>query len=76
MFLSELRSIYDGEQQLVDGLKELGRASTSPELKAAFREHWDQTKNHATRLENVFRELGQAPVRKGCHGIEGILTAS
>jgi ferritin-like metal-binding protein YciE len=73
LFLSELNSIYDGEQQLVDGLQELEQTSTSPELKDAFRNHLEQTKNHATRIEQAFHDLDKAPTHKRCHGIEGIL---
>ena len=73
LFVSELKDIYDGEQQLVEALGELEETATSGELKSAFHEHKEETKNHVNRLESVFRELGQEPKRKTCHGIEGII---
>lgn len=73
LFVSELKDIYDGEQQLVEALAELEESASSGELKSAFREHLQQTKGHVNRLEQVFKEIGEAPKRKACHGIEGII---
>lgn len=73
LFISELRDMYDGEHQLVEALSEMQEKSQSAELKNAFREHLDQTKNHVTRLEKVFQEIGEQQKRKSCKGIEGII---
>jgi len=73
LFVSELKDIYDGEQQLVKALSELEEIATAGELKSAFHEHLEETKTHVNRLESVFRELGEEPDRKTCHGIEGIV---
>jgi ferritin-like metal-binding protein YciE len=73
LFLSELNGIYQGEEQLADAASEFEKNSTSTQLKDAFREHSDQAKSHSSRLEQVFRELGQSPGRKTCHGIAGIV---
>ena len=73
VFLSELKDIYDGEQQLVQALPKMEQSAHSGELKRAFREHCDQTKTHVSRLETVFRELGEEPRRKTCKALEGII---
>jgi ferritin-like metal-binding protein YciE len=73
LFLSELKDIYDGEQRLVKALPELADDAESDPLKRAFTEHFEQTKNHVNRLEEVFRAIGQEPRRKTCKGIEGIV---
>ena len=73
LFVSELKDIYDGEQQLVEALGELEKNAVSGELKSAFREHLQQTKGHVNRLEQVFQQIGEEPKRKTCHGIEGIV---
>jgi ferritin-like metal-binding protein YciE len=73
LFVSELRDIYDGEQQLVEALPELEKNAVSGELKQAFHEHWEQTRNHVNRLERVFQSIGQEPSRKTCRGLEGII---
>jgi ferritin-like metal-binding protein YciE len=73
LFVSELKDIYDAEQRLVRALSELEVNATSVELKAAFHEHGEETKNHVNRLEQVFGQIGESPNRKTCHGIEGIV---
>ncbi len=73
LFLSELKDIYDGEQQLVKALPKLEEKAVSSELKRAFHEHWEQTRNHVNRLERAFETLGQKPIRKSCKGLEGII---
>lgn len=73
LFLSELKDIYDCEQQLVKALPEMEKSATCDELKNAFHEHWEQTRTHVNRLENVFRALGEEPRGKSCKGIEGII---
>ncbi|HWI58871.1 MAG TPA: ferritin-like domain-containing protein [Bacillota bacterium] len=73
LFLSELKDIYDGEQQLVEALPEMEKHAASGELKNAFHEHLEQTRNHVQRLESVFRALGEEPNRKSCRGLEGII---
>lgn len=73
LFISELRDIYDGEQRLVEALPEMEARAGSEGLKQAFQEHLGQTRNHVHRLEEVFQEIGEAPKRKSCAGIHGIV---
>lgn len=73
LFISELKDMYDGEQQLVDALAEMEKSADSAELKSAFHEHLEETKGHVNRLEQVFKQIGETPKRKTCHGIEGII---
>jgi ferritin-like metal-binding protein YciE len=73
LFLTELKDMYDGEQQLVKALPEMEKSAASQELKHAFHEHWEQTQTQVNRLETVFRELGEEPRRKSCKGLEGII---
>ncbi len=73
LFVSELRDIYDGEQRLVDALPEMEKNAVSGQLKQAFHEHWEQTRNHVNRLQRVFQSIGEEPSRKTCRGLEGII---
>src|SRR5690348_4566440 len=73
LFVSELKDIYDGEQQLVKALSEMEKTAGSNQLKTAFHQHLEETRNHVNRLENVFREIGETPKRKTCKGLEGII---
>lgn len=73
LFVSELRDIYDGEHQLVKALGDLEQNAVSGELKRALHQHLEQTRGHVNRLEQVFKEIGESPRRKTCHGIKGII---
>src|SRR6187402_1108664 len=71
-FNDELKDIYWAEKHLVKTLPKMAKAATSEDLKAAFTEHLEVTKEHVTRLENVFGMLGQKPQAKKCDAMEGI----
>jgi ferritin-like metal-binding protein YciE len=72
-FLDELRDTYDAEKQLIKALPKLAKASTSPELRAAFEAHLEETRGQVDRLEQVFASLDEKPRGKHCDGIAGII---
>ena len=72
-FLDELRDTYDAEKQLTKALPKMAKASTSPELRAAFEAHLEETRGHIDRLEQVFQSLDEKARGKHCEGIAGII---
>ena len=73
LYVSELKDLYSAEQQLVKALPKLVESAETDELSEAFANHLEETKNHVTRLEEVFESLGENPKRKKCVGMEGIV---
>jgi ferritin-like metal-binding protein YciE len=73
LFLEELRDTYDGEKRLTKALPKLARAATSSALQQAFTNHLRETEGQITRLEQVFRAMGEKPRGKTCEGIKGIV---
>lgn len=71
-FLEQLQDIYWAEKKLVKTLPKLEEAATSSELKKAFADHLLETKNHVTRLENVFDLMGEEAKAKKCPAMAGI----
>jgi ferritin-like metal-binding protein YciE len=71
-FHDEIKDIYWAEKKLVKTLPKMAKAATSKDLKNAFTEHLDQTKEHVVRLEQVFELLGHKPTAKKCDAMEGI----
>lgn len=71
-FHDEIKDIYWAEKKLVKTLPKMARAATSEDLKNAFTEHLAQTKEHVTRLEQVFGLIGHKPQAKKCDAMEGI----
>jgi ferritin-like metal-binding protein YciE len=73
MFLLEIKDLYHAEKQLTKALPKAAKKATSPELKSAIEEHLQQTESHVSRLEEVFKMLGQMPKVKVCEAMKGIL---
>ena len=73
LFVEELRDLYDAENQLIKALPKMAAASSSPELREAFEEHLEQTRNQATRLEKIFAGMGEKPKGEKCKGMEGLV---
>ena len=59
LFLDEIKDIYWAEKKLTKTLPKLQKAATSEELQSAFETHLEQTKEHVSRLEQVFELLGR-----------------
>jgi ferritin-like metal-binding protein YciE len=71
-FSDEIKDIYWAEKHIVKTLPKMQKAATSAELKQAFADHLEASKNHAVRLEKVFELLGKKPQAKKCDAMEGI----
>jgi len=72
-FVDELKDIYWAEKHLVKALPKMKKASTSPELAAAFEKHTQETQVHIDTLEQVFALLEEKPVAKKCDAMAGLL---
>src|ERR1700710_1162324 len=71
-FHDEIKDIYWAEKKLVQTLPKLAKAATSEELRDAFNNHLEETKEHVSRLEQVFDLLGEKAQAKKCDAMEGI----
>jgi len=73
LYVDELRDLYDSEQQLIKALPKMAKAANSDELRKGFAEHLEQTRGHATRLEQILSALGEPVKGKKCKGMAGIV---
>ena len=73
LFVEELRDVYDAEKRLVRALPKMAKAAESGELQNAFTTHLKETERQVTRLEQVFRSIGETPRGKKCDGMIGIV---
>ncbi|WP_375451295.1 ferritin-like domain-containing protein [uncultured Devosia sp.] len=73
LFLDTLKDIYYAEKQIVKNLPKMAKAATSPELKAGFEQHAEETQGQIERLEQVFELIGKPARAKTCEAILGIL---
>lgn len=74
LFYDTLKDIYYAERKILRALPKMARAASSPELKAAFEKHRDETEGQVERLQEVFELLGKRAQGKTCDAIEGIIS--
>src|SRR6188474_110837 len=72
-FVDALKDIYWAEKHLTRALPKMQKAATSEELQNAFADHLEATKNHVSRLEQVFEALNEKAVAKKCDAMEGLV---
>lgn len=73
LFLHELRDLYSAETQLLEALPELANTASHQELKDAFNEHLEQTRNQVDRLRDIFDRIGENPEGEHCEAMEGLI---
>jgi ferritin-like metal-binding protein YciE len=73
VFVEQLADLYSAEQQLVEALPKMAGAANTAELRDAFENHLDQTRNHVRRLDDVFANVGVTPATEHCEGMEGLI---
>jgi ferritin-like metal-binding protein YciE len=73
LFVEQLRDLYNAENQLLKALPKMAKAATNEELSAAFEEHTEQTREHVSRLEQIFQTLEEKPSGKVCKAMKGLI---
>ena len=74
LFRDQLQDVYDAENQLLDALPRMAEAATAEDLKSAFRNHLTETEKQIERLEKGFGSMKEAPKRKTCDAMKGLLS--
>jgi ferritin-like metal-binding protein YciE len=72
-YVEELKDLYSAETQLLKALPKMAKAASSPELRTAFEDHLDETRDQVERLETIFKKLGISPKGKKCKAMEGLI---
>jgi len=73
LLIQQLHDLYSAEEQLIEALPKMAEAAHSMQLKNAFQTHLAETRQQKTRLEQVFRSLGQEPQAETCEAMEGLI---
>ena len=73
LYVEELKDLYSAENQIIKALPKMIKAASSPDLKAGFEKHLEQTRGQVERLEKIFKQLDESPKGKKCKGMEGLL---
>jgi len=73
LLVHELRDLYDAEHRILKALPKMARATSHAELRGAFEQHLEQTRQQVSRLEQAFEKLGESARKKKCLGVEGLV---
>ncbi len=72
LFVTELKNTYYAEKQAIDALGEQADAATTDEVRNAFLQHQDESRNQVARLEQVFQHIGIDAEEGSCDAIDGL----
>lgn len=72
LFTDGIKDIYWAENHLVKALPKMIKAATSKTLISGIEKHLEETKNHVSRLEQVFELLGEKAQSQKCDAMEGL----
>jgi ferritin-like metal-binding protein YciE len=73
LYVHELKDLYSAENQLIKALPKMAKAATNRQLSAAFRQHLEQTKRQAKRLEQILKSHDESTRGPKCEGMEGLI---
>lgn len=73
LFVEQLSDIFDAENQIVEALPKLVREASSSELKEAFQNHLEETRQQVIRLKKIFKLIKERPQSVTCRACEGLI---
>ncbi len=73
LYVHELKDLYSAENQLIKALPKMAKAATNRQLSSAFRQHLEQTKRQAKRLEQILKSQDESTRAPKCEGMEGLI---
>jgi len=73
LFTHTLQDIYYAENKILKSLPDMIDNATDGQLKSGLQSHFNETKGHVQRLEQVFGMLGQKAKSVDCPAIDGII---
>ena len=73
LFAEQIRDAYSAECQLIHAMPRAERRVTDSPLRSLLGRHWEETQEHAARLERIGQVLGFDCGGKRCAGMQGLL---
>jgi ferritin-like metal-binding protein YciE len=73
LYVHELRDLYNAEKQITKALPKMIKAASHDELRSAFEEHLEVTREQMSRLEQIFETMGERAAGPKCKGMEGLI---
>lgn len=74
LYVSNLRKALDMEQKITKSLPDMVEKASDPDLSAAFRNHLEETKGHASKIESLLQKNADSTSTETCKVINGLTT--
>ncbi len=75
LLVEELKNLHSAEVQMEPALLRLMQAATDPDLATLLQRHLEETREHASRLDYIGRQLGRTLTGRHCEAMKGLVTA-
>lgn len=73
VFVTQLKDIYSAENQLLKAIPKMAEAATNQKLQQAFTSHLEETREHISRLDQIFSTLEYKPGGHRCKAMAGLI---
>lgn len=75
-YVHELQDLFNAESRLIDALPKMAKKASSEQVRTAFTNHLDETREHKNRLQRILDDLNVRPGGTKCEAIEGLIKES
>jgi ferritin-like metal-binding protein YciE len=69
----QLEDLHSAETQLVTALPKMAQSAHHDELRQAFQEHLEETREHLKRIHEALSEIGVSTPTEVCKGMQGLI---
>jgi ferritin-like metal-binding protein YciE len=73
VYTHELQDLHSAETQLIEALPKMARAASNDELRQAFEQHLEETRDHVARLDQILAQAGTSAPGEECKGMAGLI---
>ncbi|MDQ6676985.1 MAG: DUF892 family protein, partial [Acidobacteriota bacterium] len=73
LFVRELSELYGSEQLILKALPKMTKAASHSGLRQVLSDHRSETKDHISRLEQIFKLLGEKPEKLRAYPVKSAL---
>ena len=74
LYIANLKKALDMEQKITKALPTMIEKSTDPQLATAFRNHLEETRGHAAKVQNLLRDVTGEADASTCKAISALIT--
>ena len=73
LFEETLKDVYFAENAILKALPKMAAKAKAKDLKAAFKDHTQQTEGQVERLDKIFKLIGKKAEGKECPALKGLV---